>query len=198
MLKRYVQLSTRYLLFLTQKHLKLFFLKNPCVLEIHAKIFIEEMIQYLEFASKYSSGKRRMCEFSLNQIDEVVVVEVKVKYPWHDLLFFLLCIRMTLFIRNFKGTSNSTCIWKLKYGFSHTKKTSNNSDFTGEKVFLFHVKAWYITPQCQGPKFLLSYSFPIPMVVSWTSRSQMQYHITFQPTRKKRGREYAIPFKSAT
>ena len=36
------------------------------------------MMQYLEFASKYSSGKRRMYEFSLNQIDEVVVVEVKV------------------------------------------------------------------------------------------------------------------------
>ena len=38
------------------------------------------MVQYLELASKYSSGKRGMCEFSLNQIDEVVVVEVKVKY----------------------------------------------------------------------------------------------------------------------
>ena len=78
MLERYSQLSTRYLHFFTQKHLKLFFLKNPCFLEIHVKIFIEEMIQYLESASKYSSGKRWMCEFSLNQIDEVVVVEVKV------------------------------------------------------------------------------------------------------------------------
>lgn len=81
MLKRYAQLSTRYLHFFTQKQLKLFFLKNLCALGIHAKIFIEEMIQYLEFGSKYSSGKRGMCEFSLNQIDEVVIVEVKVKYP---------------------------------------------------------------------------------------------------------------------
>ena len=117
-------------------------LKNPRALEIHAEIFKEEMIQYLELASKYSSGKRGMCEFSLNQIDEVVVVEVKVKYLWHYLVFFLLCIYITLFIRNFKGTSNSTCIWKFKYGFSHTNKTSNNSGFTGEKVFIFYVKVW--------------------------------------------------------
>lgn len=36
------------------------------------------------------------------------------------------------------------------------------------------------------------------MVFSWPSWSQMWYRITFQPTRKKRGREYATPFKSAT
>lgn len=61
-------------------------LKNPRALEIHAKVFIEEMILIFGIASKYSSGKEGKCEFSLNQIDEVVVVEVKVSMTLPSIL----------------------------------------------------------------------------------------------------------------